>query len=98
MPQNDYNQSRQEFEQLRAKLYQSFNYRRDTLMDLADMASTKSINPAFLTPKAIGKAKKPTVSRFEPGVCPCCHTTVCGESFCRHQNQLDWAQKAIYLA
>ena len=27
--------------------------------------------PAFLTPKAIGKAKKPTASRFEPSVCPC---------------------------
>ena len=24
--------------------------------------------PTFLTPKAIGKAKKPTGSRFEPGV------------------------------
>ncbi len=36
MPQNDYNQSRQEFEQFRAKLDQSFNYRRDTIMDLVD--------------------------------------------------------------
>ena len=54
--------------------------------------------PAFLTPKAIGKAKKPTTSRFEPGVRSYWNTTVCGESFCRHQNQLDWAQKVIYLA
>ena len=26
------------------------------------------------------------------------NTTVCGESSCLHQNQLNWAQKAIYLA
>ena len=26
------------------------------------------------------------------------NATVCGESSCLHQNQLDWAQKAIYLA
>ncbi len=36
MPQNNYNQSKQEFEQFRDKLYQSFNYRRDTVMDLLD--------------------------------------------------------------
>ncbi len=36
MPQNNYNQSRQEFAQFRAKLYQSFNYRRDTVMNLVD--------------------------------------------------------------
>ncbi|MGK7898413.1 MAG: hypothetical protein AB4372_33565 [Xenococcus sp. (in: cyanobacteria)] len=37
MSQNNYNQSRQEFEQFREKLYQSFNYRRDTIMDLVDV-------------------------------------------------------------
>ncbi len=42
MPQNDYNQSRQEFEQFREKLYQSFNYRRDTLMDLVDAIATNT--------------------------------------------------------
>ena len=36
MPQNDYNQSQQELKQFREKLYQSFNYRRDTVMDLVD--------------------------------------------------------------
>ncbi len=39
MPQNNYNQSQQEFKQFRRKLYQSFNYRRDTLMDLVDALS-----------------------------------------------------------
>ena len=47
MPQNDYNQSRQEFKQFREKLYQSFNYRRDTLMDLVDAlaANTTARSP-----------------------------------------------------
>ncbi|MDJ0573759.1 MAG: hypothetical protein QNJ65_01150 [Xenococcaceae cyanobacterium MO_234.B1] len=42
MPQNDYNQSRQEFEQFREKLYQSFNYRRDTVMELVDALAANS--------------------------------------------------------
>ena len=54
--------------------------------------------PTFLTPKAIGKAKKLTASRFEPGVRSWVQMTLCYESSCLHQNQLDWAQKAIYLA
>lgn len=51
MPQNDYNQSRQEFEQFREKLYQSFNYRRDTLMDLLDAlaANTTAREPVELS-------------------------------------------------
>ena len=51
MPQNDYNQSRQEFEQLRAKLYQSFNYRRDTVMELVDAiaAETTARSPVELS-------------------------------------------------
>ena len=51
MPQNDYNQSRQEFEQFREKLYQSFNYRRDTLMDLVDAlaANTTARSPVELS-------------------------------------------------
>ncbi len=51
MLQNDYNQSRQEFEQFRAKLYQSFNYRRDTVMDLVDAiaANTTARSPVELS-------------------------------------------------
>ncbi|MDJ0591144.1 MAG: transposase [Pleurocapsa sp. MO_226.B13] len=51
MPQNDYNQSRQEFKQFREKLYQSFNYRRDTLMDLVDAiaANTTARSPVELS-------------------------------------------------
>ncbi|MGB5631290.1 MAG: hypothetical protein WBM86_00750 [Waterburya sp.] len=51
MPQNNYNQSQQEFEQLRAKLYQSFNYRRDTIMDLVDAitANTTARSPVELS-------------------------------------------------
>ncbi len=51
MPQNDYNQSRQEFEQFRKKLYQSLNYRRDTLMDLVDAisANTTACSPVELS-------------------------------------------------
>ncbi len=50
MPQNNYNQSRQEFEQFRDKLYQSFNYRRDTVMDLVDAiaANTTARSPVEL--------------------------------------------------
>ena len=58
----------------------------------------QSDSPTFLTPKAIGKAKKLTASRFEPGVRSWVQMTLCYESSCLHQNQLDWAQKAIYLA
>jgi flagellar biosynthesis chaperone FliJ len=36
MSQIDYSQLKQEFEQFRDKLYQSLNYRRDTVMDLVD--------------------------------------------------------------
>ncbi len=36
MPQNNYNQFQQEFKQFRAKLDQSFNYRRDPVMNLVD--------------------------------------------------------------
>ncbi len=51
MPQNDYNQSRQEFEQFREKLYQSFNYRRDTVMELVDAiaANTTARSPVELS-------------------------------------------------
>ncbi len=50
MPQNNYNQSQQEFEQFREKLYQSFNYRRDTVMDLVDAlaANTTARSPVEL--------------------------------------------------
>ncbi len=55
MPQNDYNQSRQEFEQFREKLYQSFSYRRDTLMDLVDAisANTTARSPVELSLSAL---------------------------------------------
>ena len=51
MPQNDYNQSRQEFEQFREKLYQSFNYRRDTVMELVEAiaANTTARSPVELS-------------------------------------------------
>ena len=51
MPQNDYNQSRQKFEQFREKLYQSFNYRRDTVMELVDAiaANTTARSPVELS-------------------------------------------------
>ncbi len=51
MLKNDYNQSGQEFEQFRAKLYQSFNYRRDTVMDLVDAiaANTTARSPVELS-------------------------------------------------
>jgi hypothetical protein len=42
MPQNNYNQSQQEFQQFRDKLYQSFNYRRDTVMDLVDAIALRA--------------------------------------------------------
>ncbi|MEM6611417.1 MAG: hypothetical protein AAF652_04030 [Cyanobacteria bacterium P01_C01_bin.72] len=42
MPQNNYNQSQQEFKQFREKLYQSFGYRRDTVMDLVDAISANT--------------------------------------------------------
>ncbi len=50
MPQNNYSQSQQEFEQFREKLYQSFNYRRDTIMDLVDAiaANTTARSPVEL--------------------------------------------------
>ncbi len=51
MPQNNYNQSQQEFKQFRDKLYQSFNYRRDTVMDLVDAiaANTTARTPVELS-------------------------------------------------
>ena len=51
MPQNNYNQSQQEFKQFREKLYQSFNYRRDTVMDLVDAiaANTTARSPVELS-------------------------------------------------
>ena len=51
MSQNNYSQSRQEFEEFRKKLYQSFNYRRDTVMDLVDAiaANTKASSPVELS-------------------------------------------------
>ncbi len=36
IPHKNYTHSQPEFEQFREKLYQSFNYRRDTIMDLVD--------------------------------------------------------------
>ncbi|MEL7417677.1 MAG: NF041680 family putative transposase [Cyanobacteria bacterium J06555_3] len=51
MPQNNYNQSQQEFQQFRDKLYQTFNYRRDTVMDLVDAiaANTTARSPVELS-------------------------------------------------
>ncbi len=51
MPQNNYNQERQKFQQFRGKLYQSFNYRRDTVMDLVDAisANTTARSPVELS-------------------------------------------------
>jgi|GEM_PF-3887792 len=51
MSQNNYNQSQQEFKQFRDKLYQSFNYRRDTVMDLVDAlaANTTAKTPVELS-------------------------------------------------
>lgn len=51
MPQNNYNQSKQEFKKFRDKLYQSFNYRRDTVMDLVDAisANTTARSPVELS-------------------------------------------------
>ena len=42
MPQNNYNQFQQEFKQFRERLYQSFNQRRDTVMDLVDAISANT--------------------------------------------------------
>ena len=55
MPQNNYNQERQKFKQFRDKLYQSFNYRRDTLMDLVDAiaANTTARSPVELSLSAL---------------------------------------------
>ena len=51
MSQNNYNQSKQEFEQFRDKLYQSLNYRKDTVMDLVDAlaANTTAKSPVELS-------------------------------------------------
>ena len=51
MSQNNYNQFKQEFEQFRDKLYQSLNYRRDTVMDLVDAiaANTTAKSPVELS-------------------------------------------------
>ena len=51
MPQNNYNQSQQEFKKFREKLYQSFDYRRDTVMDLVDAlaANTTARSPVELS-------------------------------------------------
>ena len=51
MSQNNHNLERQEFEQFREKLYQSFNYRRDTVMDLVDAiaANTTARSPVELS-------------------------------------------------
>ena len=50
MSQTKYNQSRQEFKQFREQLYQSFNYRRDTIMNLVDAiaANTTARSPVEL--------------------------------------------------
>ncbi len=55
MPQNNYNQEREKFKQFRDKLYQSFNYRRDTLMDLVDAiaANTTARSPVELSLSAL---------------------------------------------
>lgn len=42
MSQNNYNQSKQEFEQFRDKLYQSFDHRKDTVMDVESFVSSRS--------------------------------------------------------
>lgn len=51
MSQNNYNQSQQEFQEFREKLYQSLNYRRDTVMDLVDAlaANTTARSPVELS-------------------------------------------------
>ena len=51
MSQNNYNQSQQEFKQFRERLYQSFNQRRDTVMDLVDAisANTTARSPVELS-------------------------------------------------
>ena len=51
MSQNNYNQSQQEFKKFREKLYQSFDYRRDTVMDLVDAlaANTTARSPVELS-------------------------------------------------
>lgn len=51
MPQNNYNQSQQEFKEFRERLYQSFNHRRDTVMDLVDAisANTTARSPVELS-------------------------------------------------
>ena len=55
MPQNNYNQERQDFQQFRERLYQSFDYRRDTLMDLVDAlsANTTARSPVELSLSAL---------------------------------------------
>ena len=55
MPQNKYNQEQQKFKQFRDKLYQSFNYRRDTLMDWVDAiaANTTARSPVELSLSAL---------------------------------------------
>ena len=56
MPQNDYNELIEKFQQFRQKLYQSFKHRRDSLMDLLDALASNlsarsiaelSLNPLF---------------------------------------------------
>ena len=51
MSPNKYNQLQQEFQKFRDKLYQSFNYRRDTVMDLVDAitANTTAGSPVELS-------------------------------------------------
>jgi DDE superfamily endonuclease len=51
MPQNNYNQSLQQFKQFRDKLDQSFDYRQDTVMDLVDAiaANTTARSPVELS-------------------------------------------------
>ncbi len=58
----------------------------------------KLLRPAFLTKSAIALTRSFTKSRFDPDVRFCLKTTVCCESSCLHQNQLEFEQKAIYLA
>ena len=55
-------------------------------------------NSHFSHKRAIAINKKLTASRFDAGVNSCCETTVCGLSSSQHQNQLNFEEKAIYLA
>ena len=83
-----------------------YRWGRPTGSSKAWGASTSGINP-YLSPKMRSRrdprSGSPKLEALQH-ICltlvltPCCETTVCGLSSNQHQNQLNFKEKAIYLA